>query len=225
MDQARVRALRMKKLGVLLRDARLASGHSRKALAEALGISSSQLAAYERGDKAPSLPELEALAYHLRLPLEHFWGGEMLSETLAAREPVDLGRLVALRQRIVGVTLRQYREAAGLTLVDVARQADIPVRRLRAYELGERPVPLPELETLAEVLGVSVQVFMDTEGPIGQWLAEQRQVADFLELPAELRAFVSRPVNRPYLELAQRLSEMSVEKLRAVAEGLLEITL
>lgn len=225
MEQARVRTLRMKKLGVLLRDARLASGHSRKALAEALGISSSQLAAYERGDKAPSLPELEALAYYLRLPLEHFWGQEMLSDGKAAETPLDLARLVALRQRIVGVTLRQYREAAGMTLVDVARAADIPVKRLRAYEMGERPIPLPELETLAEVLGVAVQVFMDSEGPIGQWLAEQRQIADFLELPPELRAFVSRPVNRPYLELAQRLSEMSVEKLRAVAEGLLEITL
>jgi len=37
--------------------------------------------------------------------------------------------------------------------------------------------------------------------------------------------FISKPVNRPYLQLAQRLSEMSVEKLRMVAEGLLEITL
>ncbi len=225
MDQARARTLRMKKLGVLLRDARLASGHSRKALAEALGISSAQLAAYERGDKAPSLPELEALAYHLRLPLEHFWGSEVLSESQPARQHADLARLVALRQRIVGVTLRQYREAAGMTMVEAARAAAIPVRRLRAYEMGDRPIPLPELETLAEVLGVPVRVFMDTEGPVGQWLAEQRQVADFLELPPELRAFVARPVNRPYLELAQRLSEMSVEKLRAVAEGLLEITL
>ena len=41
----------------------------------------------------------------------------------------------------------------------------------------------------------------------------------------ELQGFVCKPINRPYLELAVRLSEMSVEKLRGVAEGLLEITL
>ena len=48
---------------------------------------------------------------------------------------------------------------------------------------------------------------------------------DFKEMPPELQAFVAKPINLPYLELAQRLSEMSVDKLRAVAEGLLEITL
>jgi hypothetical protein len=44
-------------------------------------------------------------------------------------------------------------------------------------------------------------------------------------MPVDLQTFVSKPINRPYLELAQRLSEMSVDKLRSVAEGLLEITL
>ena len=45
-----------------------------------------------------------------------------------------------------------------------------------------------------------------------------------LEMPLDLQVFVSKPINRPYLELAIRLSEMSVDRLRAVAEGLLEIT-
>jgi hypothetical protein len=49
-------------------------------------------------------------------------------------------------------------------------------------------------------------------------------VDDFLELSPELQAFVSKPINRPYLELAQRLSEMSVDKLRSVGEGNLEVT-
>jgi len=39
-----------------------------------------------------------------------------------------------------------------------------------------------------------------------------------------VRAFISKPVNLPYLELAMRLSDLSAEKLRGVAEGLLEIT-
>jgi hypothetical protein len=40
-----------------------------------------------------------------------------------------------------------------------------------------------------------------------------------------LQSFVSQPINRPYIELAQRLSEMPTAKLRTIAEGLLEITL
>jgi len=60
---------------------------------------------------------------------------------------------------------------------------------------------------------------------VGKWITQQAVVREVLELPPDLQAFVCLPVNRPYIELARRLSEMSVEKLRAVAEGLLEITL
>ena len=44
-------------------------------------------------------------------------------------------------------------------------------------------------------------------------------------LPEELRQFVSMPVNRPYIELAMKLSNMSRDKLRSVAEDILDITL
>jgi predicted NodU family carbamoyl transferase len=43
-------------------------------------------------------------------------------------------------------------------------------------------------------------------------------------LPEEIQQFISQPVNRPYMELAMKLSKLSADKLRAVAEGLLEIT-
>jgi hypothetical protein len=47
---------------------------------------------------------------------------------------------------------------------------------------------------------------------------------EFSELPSELQQFVCKPINRPYLELAMRLSDLPVDRLRTVAEGLLEIT-
>jgi hypothetical protein len=65
---------------------------------------------------------------------------------------------------------------------------------------------------------------MDQTGTIGTWKAQQQAFSKFKELPNELQDFVCKPVNRPYLELAMRLSDLSVEKLRSVAEGLLEIT-
>ncbi len=225
MDYEKARILRAKRLGVLIRDARLAKGQSLKECAEALGITPATLRAYERGDRAPSLPELEALAYHFGLPLDHFWGHEVISDDPSPVTQLPLARLIALRHRIIGLKLRQVREKQGLSLKAVSQEAQIPPKRLRAYEYGEKPIPLPELETLAAVLDVPISEFLDNEGPLGAWRKQQKEIEGFLELPEALREFVSQPINRPYLELAQRLSEMSVDKLRAVAEGLLEITL
>jgi hypothetical protein len=78
---------------------------------------------------------------------------------------------------------------------------------------------------VSELLGTSADHFLDPKGSVGVKFAHQKLVEALMDLPQELREFVSKPVNRPYLELAQRLSEVSVEKLRSVAEGLLEITL
>lgn len=225
MDYEKARVLRAKRLGVLLRDARLARKVTLTECAEALGISPRTLRAYERGERSPSLPELEALAYYFQLPLEHFWSSEILSDDPEPIEQVPLARLITLRQRIIGVRLRQLREAKGMTLKDLAEQAQIPESRLRAYEYGERPIPVPELETFAAILDVPLKTFWDQEGPLGQWHRQQEEMEQFLALPEEIRAFVCKPINRPYLELAMRLSEMDVRRLREVAEGLLEITL
>jgi hypothetical protein len=55
-------------------------------------------------------------------------------------------------------------------------------------------------------------------------LNQQQAIQDFKKLSPELQDFVCRPVNRPYLDLALKLSELSTEKLRSVAENLLDIT-
>jgi hypothetical protein len=40
-----------------------------------------------------------------------------------------------------------------------------------------------------------------------------------------MRQFILRPINRSYLELAMELSDMEVDKLRTIAESILDITL
>jgi hypothetical protein len=66
---------------------------------------------------------------------------------------------------------------------------------------------------------------MDSRGPIGEWEAVQESFDDFLHLPAEIRDFMSNRDHQVYLRMALRLSELPVDKLRTVGEGLLEITL
>lgn len=224
MNNAQI-TIREKKLGLLIRDARLAERRSIKECADAIGVKTGIFRAYEEGRRAPSLPELEALVYFLKLPINRFWGNETISDVPSQMESEDVTRLISLRQRMVGALLRQERTNANMSIRQLAGETGISQSRLKSYELGERPISVPELEIILSIVGTRMEVFFDQSGPIGDWMNSQLAMQKFLELPLELQSFVCRPVNRPYLELAMKLSEMSREKLRSVAEGLLDITL
>ncbi len=224
MDAKTRISIRSKTLGVLIQDARLSARMKVRECAEALGTSDGTFRSYEKGTKSPSLPELEVLAFFLDLPLNHFWGKEAISDNAPATAPLDLPRLVGLRQRMIGALLRQERTTASISMKSLAQQSGISTSRLKSYEMGERPIPVPELETMLSVLGGHIETFLDKNGPIGQWLKRQKAIEDFLEMPLELQEFVCQPVNRPYIELALNLSDLSANKLRSVAEGILDIT-
>ena len=217
--------IRTKKLGVLIRDARLAERRSVKECADAMNVKPSQFRAYEDGRRAPSLPELEVLVYYLKLPISHFWGREALSDSPSPVEPINVPLLVSVRQRKIGALLRQQRNTANISLKSLSEQTGISTNRLKAYELGEKPISLPELEVILAALDGRIEDFFDESGPVGKWMIEQNALGKFLELPEDLQNFVCQPINRPYLELAMKLSEMSKDRLRSVAEGLLDITL
>ncbi|HVM71929.1 MAG TPA: helix-turn-helix domain-containing protein [Anaerolineales bacterium] len=217
-------ALRSRKLGVLIRDARIAARLTLPECAQLVGVTGGLLRAWEEGRKAPSLPELEVLAYSLHLPLQHFWSKDAISDDAPPTQSLNLPAIIGVRQRLVGALLRRQRENAGISLQTLSEQSGISVARLKAYELGGRAIPLPELEGLMAMLGGQVESIFDQTGRIGQWMNQQKAVQDFLQLPVELQNFVSKPVNRPYLELALKLSGMSTQKLRSVAEDLLDIT-
>jgi len=225
MDKKTQITIRSKKLGVLIRDARMAARRSITECAEAIGLKSGAFRAYEEGRKSPSLPELETLVYYLDLPIDHFWSSETKSGLPLPVETLDLPKLLAVRQRKIGALLRQERMNASISIRNLAHETGISGARIKAYELGERPIPLPELEVLVTTLGGRVESFFDRSGPIGQWMTNEEAIQSFLELSDELREFVAKPVNRPYLELAMKLSDMSRDKLRSVAEDLLDITL
>lgn len=216
--------IRTKKLGVLMRSARLTCCKGLEECAEAIGVSASDLNSYELGERSPSLPELEMLTFYLQIPLDFFWGNELLKGNGHQRQ-LDPQQLRSLRQRMIGALVRKARTEAGLTLEELSEKVSMPVEHLTAYELGEEAVPLPELELLAKTFNTSIRDFQDKSGPVGSWFTKQRILSDFQELSPELQSFASKPVNQPYLEVAKRLSEMQVEKLRDVAEVLLEITL
>jgi transcriptional regulator with XRE-family HTH domain len=213
--------LRSKKLGGLIRDARLATRKTLSKCARLAGVESDVLQSWEEGLSAPSLPELEVLAYILQCPLQHFWSDGAMPGDVPPAKNINLPALIGIRQRMVGALLRQQRRNANLSLKTLSEQSGIPAGRLNAYEMGERPIPLPELEALVRLCGGQIEALFDQKGPIGQWMGQQKAVQNFLQLPTELQDFTSKPVNRPYLELALQLSNMSSEKLRSLVEDLL----
>lgn len=224
MNNAQI-TIRAKKLGLLIRDARTAERRTVKECADAIGIKAGMFRAYEEGTRSPSLPEIETLVYYLKIPISQFWGKDVRSEAPSPVESLDMPQLIALRQRMIGALIRQERTNVNMSLRHIAQETGISQARLKTYELGEKAIPLPELEVLLNIMGSRIENFFDQSGPVGQWMTGQQAMQKFLDLPEEFQDFVCQPVNRPYLELAMKLSSMSKEKLRSVAEGLLDITL
>jgi transcriptional regulator with XRE-family HTH domain len=215
--------LRTKMIGALLRQARTASGRSLKDAGALLGVSGAVFSSYERGRRGISLPELEVLGYQLDVPIARFL--HPARGEAKKRSDLNPSVMISLRQHYIGAMIRSHRTEAELTVSQLARLAGIPSSRLTRYEHGERPVPIAELEAIAEALGRELRDYIDTRGPIGEWEANQEAFAAFLRLPSDLRDFIRSDGAEPYLRMAQRLSDLPIEKVRSLGEGFLEITL
>ena len=218
-------AIQQKITGVLLRQARTGAGRTIKECSQVLGISSGALSAIEHGRRSISLPELELLAFYLKVPVDQLLNGG----TAPARRPTDelpSRELIALRHRIIGALVRESRIELDLDQADLAKQIGVSKRRLEQYEMGERPIPLVELELLTQTLDIRMRDLLDEGvGPVGEQQRLEREFRQFSELLPEIREFVLEPTNSAYLELAMSLSVVPAEKLRNVAASLLEITL
>jgi transcriptional regulator with XRE-family HTH domain len=214
---------RSKKLGDLIKSARERAGRSPEECAEVINVSPDEYVKAEMGEFHISLPDLEALAIYLRIPMGYFWGTESLDDTLSR---VDYDNLIQLRHRVIGVLLRQLRLRERRTQKELAEAIDIDRGLIRQYETGRVSIPFLHLEQLGQQLGVSIEYFADGKlGPLGRHEAEQKMRKLFHQLSPELQEFLLNPVNVTYLDTAWRLSEMDVEKLRLIAENLLDITL
>jgi transcriptional regulator with XRE-family HTH domain len=225
MAQKEMWAVQRKITGVLLRQARLDAGKTLKECGHVLGLSSGAISSVEHGRRAISLPELEMLAFYLGVSLDQLLNGSVKPSRAPADElPRD--ELLVLRHRIVGALLRQARVELSLSQAELAKRVGVSKRQLSHYELGEKPIPLVELESLAEALEVPLHHFLDEGiGPFGEQQQSDRQCQEFVKLPLEIREFVLEPANLSYLKLAMSLSEASTDKLRSIAASLLDITL
>jgi len=214
-----------KKMGVLLKTARTRRGESLKACAEVIGVSTRMLSKFESGEKSPSLPELEVLAYYLDVPLERFWEDISLEGQDKMESLQNLDQIMEIRNLKIGTSMRKFRQEAKMSMKEVAENIGVTAYRLKSYEQGKFPVPVAELNAILRFYNRELGDLVVESGPIAGWAHAKSASAAFVDLPSDLQDFVLKPVNRPYLEIAVKLSKMSVDQMRDVAEGLLDITL
>ncbi len=222
-EQQRI-LLRQRKLGVLLYDARLVSGASIETCARLMGVPVEQYEKYEEGVFSPSLPEIETFSFGLNIPLSHFQGASSLTTHSARADDTKLGLIRTLRQKMIGARLMQERTNLRIDTADIALVAGLSTEELEQVEAGNLPLALPQLQLIAEMLDIKLESLFDHQGMIGQWRRQKERNDEFEKLPANLQDFIGNPTNRPYIDLASRLSEMDAEKLRTIAESILEIT-
>jgi transcriptional regulator with XRE-family HTH domain len=179
----------------------------------------------EEGHNSLTLPQLEALARTLNVHLNCLLGEQVMPPDPPMPEPLFLQNRMSLRRKIIGVLLRRARLENGHSLEELSAQLGCEPDDLTRIELGQQPIALPELQLLAEALGISLN---ELAGEDGETVETQEfapsPLPDLAHLSPELREFVLQPMNAAYLQVALGLSQMPAEALRRFASGLLEIT-
>ncbi|MEK6221692.1 MAG: helix-turn-helix domain-containing protein [Chloroflexota bacterium] len=225
MDSKQAVILRAKKLGILIRDARISAGKSKKEAGLSIGVSSATINSIETGKKSPSLPELELLSYYLNVPIEHFWLDEIHSDDDSLLDQLHVEHALTLRDRFIGKILFDAREKKNIPYKEIKIETGISAARMKKYESGEGSISMPELEILCTYLEIPISRLNDASSQIGRWLIEKSSTTEYLRLPLEVQEFVSQRLNKPYLDIALRLSKLGTTELRQLAESLLEITI
>jgi DNA-binding transcriptional regulator YiaG len=222
-DFAESYRIRARMIGVLIHDARLNAERSVEECADLLRVTPQEMQAWEYGDSAPSLPQIELLAFYLGVPVSHFWGTDTLEAKVGRHSDIQ-SEYVALRTRMIGAMMRQARDELGLSLDTISEESAIPTDLLAQYEIGELPIPMHELSVLSSILKKNTSYFLESSGYIGEWLQMREEWKHFLELPDEKRQFAANPRNIGFIEIAIMFSKMPVEDLRQVGASILDIT-
>jgi transcriptional regulator with XRE-family HTH domain len=232
--------IKQKILGVLIRKARTQAGLKLEEIAQKMGLAADKLNDYELGQQEASLPELEALARLFGIPVQYFWsnGAQPASEV-----PFQAQKMISVRRKMIGVLLRQARLDAGHDEAALAAMLKVTPEQIRHYELGQAPIPFSELEALASFLDLPLSYFLDEVKPQPDQPEPAATAAPppvavmptsasattpapmWLEdLPDEVKDFLADPSSMLYLKLSMRLHNLSADTLRALAEGILDIT-
>ncbi|MBA4375362.1 MAG: hypothetical protein C0401_04205 [Anaerolinea sp.] len=219
--------IKAKKLGVKLANIRQKMGVSIDDLSLWSGFSVGLIEQIEKGERSPSLPQLEVISFMLGISIENLVNGDLTEKPPLNLTSEFFNKYEGLRNRLIGVLLKKARISKNLSLESVAEKCAISGEKLDQYESGAISIPYPDFECLCVFLNLSISSLISQKGPFSKQYNQTENLSrseNTNHLPNDLSDFVSNPANLPYIELAKRLSVMDAAKLRSIAEGLLEIT-
>lgn len=249
--------IQAKKIGLMMTMACRKAGLSTQILEQKTGFGQEELLSIENGSTSPSLPQLQIIADVASMSIDELVNTQALDPVPANLDPAAVGKYCEIRNRILAVQIKKNRVQQGLTVEELSEHCGVSAADLYAFEAAQKPVPLPVLLKISEVLQLPYVLQQKSEEEsVPAPMAEAEQAAEvqepvapaaaideeiissqkgepsapqtLIELPGfsdELKEFISKPINLPFLELAMKLSQMDAKKLRDVAESLLEITL
>lgn len=220
----KLRKIHQKKLGVLLIDAREKTKKTVGDCAKVLHMDPSAYVAIEHGNETITLPQLEVLSYFFRLPVTYFFTDKLLSSQIPYEDEKEYTQAMIIRDKTIATKIIIRRQELGFSVEEMARKLGTDVETIEKVESGNYNIPLVLLEQIAFVLDYRMKELFARKGNVGKWNQQQDMHKTYERIPEEIQVFISNPSNEPYLRLAMHLSSMSAEKLRAIAEGLLEIT-
>ncbi len=223
--------IKQKMLGILMQNARQRIGLTISETATLLGIEPGTLAQYESGRAEAGLPTLEALAEICHVPVNYFWAEDALPNPTPR---TDAPHSITLRRKMLGVLLAQARQQAAVAATDAAQTVGVDGETLSAMELGKTDVPFSQLKALLALYNLPMEdlladVNVSTNGngsekPAPQTAASAMEMPDLEHFSPDVQEFLADPTNVLYVKLAMRLHDLSADNLRALAEGILEIT-
>jgi len=128
----------------------------------------------------------------------------------AAKEekPPDFEELYLVRARILGVLIRDARQAAHMPPEACAERVGVSVETLTEWEMGKSTPSLPQLELLAYTLGVPISHFWGTE----TMLQQEKHRVDTAEYVAVRNRLIGA-----VLRAARERANLSTEQLAAQA--------
>ena len=210
------RRLRGKIVGVLIRMYRLEAQRSLADCAKFMRAEPQLVEAWENGDEAPSLPELELLAVYLN-------GSGTDADGAPAQRPSAQEEYLCIRRRLIGAMLRAARESAGISQQELGAAAGLEADQLERFELGEEALPISWLVALAQGVKADLGHFLVKP----QFLLEESPPVNLTEQGGEYEAewgqFSLKSENQAFIRLAMAFQQMARADLHRIADALFAI--
>ncbi len=218
VDHDEAHCLRGKILGVLIRQSRLAAEVTTEDCARYLSVKPQLIEAWELGERAPSLSQLEGLASCFKAPMSD----ESLSAAVLPQAEQD--EYMRIRQRLAGALLQSARRDQEASIEDISARTGLDADLLQRYEYGESVMPVHHLTALAQAVQRDLSYFTDSAGvSLRRASPSARNAATAKDEDVDLAQFAADQRNRAFIRLAMAFRDIDREDLDRIASALLAI--